>query len=388
MRIEAILQTNLCVGLSGNQLRTNLNRHMSKADDHSQVESSGASEQNGVETRGDECDVAVPHVKETVDPETRGEVLEQYGHRCQGCGRCGPGAGGLATLHVHHIERNPDGMDEHELENLSLLCRVCHGWLHLKHTTADSPVELTGDDEPVLLAQDIEILRFLENHGPARTGDIASGLSSKLSATALRERLWVLMGLDNLVETRDRQIVDKDVETGEWGLVDQIETSVRGHIPDDPKLLLQRMEDEQVRQAIGRGCDRSDIIDVFDVTRRTTFHKEKRAAAYDFPLDAFSRGGRPTNAERSQRDADAPGSTVEAENGEKQRDVGSEQGSGEVGRSETWGVSDAAPATRTLSERVSAAEHTVSETGGDDDEALRVRLQGVLDALQEVQDEL
>ena len=248
-------------------------------------------------------------------------------------------------------------------------------------------MQLTEADQTVLLPQDIEILRFLEGHGTARTGDIASELSSNHSVTSVRERLWVLMGLDNLVEGRDRQIVDQDVKTGEWGLTAQIETSARGHIPDKTQQLLQRAEDERVRQALDRGCDRHVVSDVFDVTRRTTFNKHKRAAAYDFPLDAITRGGRPTDAERSQRDADAPGSIIEAENGQEQVETGSEQGSGEVGRSETWGVSDAAPATRTLSERVSAAEHT-SETGGDDDEALRVRLQGVLDALQEVQDEL
>jgi len=92
------------------------------------------------------------------------------------------------------------------------------------------------------------------------------------------------MGLDNLVGSRDRQIVDKDVETGEWGLTEQVETSARGHIPDDPQLLLQRMEDEQVRQALERNCDRTAIINVLGISRRTTFNKHKRACAYDFPL--------------------------------------------------------------------------------------------------------
>jgi len=97
----------------------------------------------------------------------------------------------------------------------------------------------------VLLPQDIEILRYLSENGPTRTGDIVSGLPSDHSVSAVRERLWVLTGLDNLVEGRDRQIVDKDIETGEWGLTDQIESSARGHIPDDPQLLLQRMEDDK-----------------------------------------------------------------------------------------------------------------------------------------------
>lgn len=45
------------------------------------------------------------HCHETVDPATRDEMLTK--HRCQGCGRCGPAVGGLATLHVHHLTRDP-----------------------------------------------------------------------------------------------------------------------------------------------------------------------------------------------------------------------------------------------------------------------------------------
>ncbi|MFA9503763.1 hypothetical protein ACERIM_13435 [Natrinema sp. H-ect1] len=168
------------------------------------------------------------------------------------------------------------------MENLTLLCRACHSWLHQQSTPADSPVEITDEDQSVLLPQDIEILRFLAANGPLRTGDIASGLTLELSVSAVRERLWVLMGLDNRAESRDQQIVDKDVETGEWGLTEQIENSVRGHIPDDQQLLLQRMEDEQVRQALERVCDRSAVTDVLGISWHTMFNKIKRAYAYDF----------------------------------------------------------------------------------------------------------
>jgi len=187
---------------------------------------------------------------ETVDPETREEVLDEYSHRCQVCGRRDPEKGGLATLHVHHIERDPDGMDEHDMENLTLLCRSCHSWFHQQSTPEDAPVEITAEDQSVLLPQDIEILQSLADTGPSRTGDIASGVPTDLSVSAVRERLWVLMGLDNRVESRDVQIVDKDVETGEWGLTEQIENSARGHIPDDQQLLLhrQRTLGTQLRQ--------------------------------------------------------------------------------------------------------------------------------------------
>lgn len=320
---------------------------------------------------------------ETVDPETREAVLGEYSHRCQVCGRCGPKKGGLATLHVHHIERDPDGMGEHDMENLTLLCRSCHSWFHQQSTPDDAPVEITEEDQSVLLPQDIEILRYMADSGPARTGDIASGMPTDLTVSAVRERLWVLMGLDNLVEARDQQIVDKDIETGEWGLVNQIENPARGYIPDDPQLLLQRMEDEKVRQALDRGCDRNDIINVFDVSRRTTFNKQKRACAYDFPLSAFSRGGRPTTSDRSER-SPATTDTVEDDSDEQQQlDVVPEQDPDSLGRTETWGTSETTPETHVSNESVADTDHAVNENGTG--EKLRVHLQDAIDALQEVE---
>lgn len=344
--------------------------------DHDAMSMSEASDKQSERLTPEEC-------HETVDPATRDAVLDDYGSRCQVCGRRGPKKGGLATLHVHHIERNPDGMDEHDPENLTLLCRSCHSWFHQKSTPDDAPVEITEEDQRVLLPQDIEILRFLAEAGPARTGDIASGVPTDLTVSAVRERLWVLMGLDNLVEARDRQIVDKDVETGEWGLTEQIENSARGHIPDDPQLMLQRMEDEKVRQALDRGCDRNHIIDVFDVSRRTTFNKQKRACAYDFPLAAFNRGGRPTDSDRSER-SPATTDTGEDDSDEQQRlDAVPEQDRDSLGRTETWGETETTPEARPSNESVEDTDQAVSENGAG--EELRVHLQDAIDALQEVE---
>lgn len=233
---------------------------------------------------------------EPVDPETRKEVLEAYNYRCQICGRRDPDHGGFAALQVHHIEREPDGMDEHDIENLTLLCTSCHTWIHNRSTIDDSPVELCEEDRDWLLPQDIEILEFLSEHGPARTGEIADAISVDQTVTSIRKRLWALMGLDNLVESRDRQLIDKDVETGEWGLTGQIETTARGHIPEGAQQLYKRIEDELVRQALERGFDRETVADVFNTTRRTTFTKQKRANAIDFPIDAINRGGRPAKS--------------------------------------------------------------------------------------------
>jgi hypothetical protein len=309
-------------------------------------------------------------------------VLDEYSHRCQVCGRRGPEKGGLATLHVHHIERDPDGMGEHDMENLTLLCRSCHSWFHQQSTPDDAPVEITEEDQSVLLPQDIEILRFLADAGPARTGDIASGVPTDLTVSAVRERLWVLMGLDNLVEARDRQIVDKDVETGEWGLTEQIENSARGHIPDDPQLLLQRMEDEKVRQALDRGCDRSDVINVFDVSRRTTFNKQKRACAYDFPLSAFSRGGRAAEQSTPGQDGSTSDGDADEDAGQQRLDSVADPADGR-GRTETWGRPESLPD----SPSTGADEVQASDVRNEDDE-LRAQLKDALTTLQEVSETL
>ena len=342
----------------------------------------GEDESSGANTENNESTVTNPRkCHETVDPDTRDAVLREYEHRCQVCGRRDPEKGGLATLHVHHIERDLDEVDQHNMANLTLLCRSCHSWFHQQSTPDDSPVEITEEDQSVLLPQDIEILRYLADAGPARTGDIASGLPSDHSVSAVRERLWVLMGLDNLVDARDQQIVDKDVETGEWGLTEQVESSARGHIPDDPQLLLQRMEDEQVRQALDSECDRQKVMDVLGVSRRTTFNKHKRACAYDFPLGAFSRGGRPADDERSEPSTAVTDPTEEENDGQQRLDAVPEQNSS-LGRVETWGPSETDSETQSTDESVTDTDHAVSETSTD--EELRVRLQHAIDALQEV----
>ena len=78
------------------------------------------------------------------------------------------------------------------------------------------------------------------------------------------------MGLDNVVDSRESQLVDRDADSGKWGLPDQIARSERGRIPKEPQALLQRAEDEQVRKALERGYTRETIGEVIGVTSRTT----------------------------------------------------------------------------------------------------------------------
>ncbi|GAA0539101.1 HNH endonuclease [Halorubrum ejinorense] len=230
---------------------------------------------------------------ETVDQATQKKVLQRDRYRCRACNAKAPAAGGLADLEVHHADRDPDDFDEHDPANLLTLCRSCHSWHHMRSTPSDVPIRLTEADDKELKSHEYEILRILYDNGPLRTKEIADKLTVEMTVTAVRERLWHLGGLDNEVTERTEPLVTKDIATQEWGLLDDIVTTARGHIPDDPKLLVQRTEDELVRRALDRGCDRQTVMEVFDVSRRGTFYKETRSKMYDFPLDAFSRGGRP-----------------------------------------------------------------------------------------------
>lgn len=303
-----------------------------------------------------------PRTSESLDAAVRADVLERDNYRCQVCGRKGPERGELATLHVHHIERDPDGIDEDAPENLTTLCRLCHNWIHQQATREDAPVALSEEDLGVLLSQDIEILRYLAENGPATTGEVAHALTADLSPTAVRERLATLMGLDNIVGSRDRQVVDQDVETRKWGLPGQIEHSARGHIPSASQTLVQRFEDELVRQALDRGVDRQAIMDVLNVSRRTTFHRSKRANAYDFPLDAFrGSGGRPTHEDRAESTT-STSSTESAgnETGQQRLDTVGD-GDDAAGASQQDVSSDRADSTQHAAETDSESELTRAE---------------------------
>jgi hypothetical protein len=162
------------------------------------------------------------------------------------------------------------------------------------------PFELTEADDETLRPHDYEILQVLAEDGPLATGAIQDRLTVDVSSLTVRERLWLLMGLDYEVPDRESPLVDQSVKTGEWGLRSQIEESERGRIPEDPQSLIRRVNDERVRRALARGCDRDTVTEVFDIAERTSWHKQRRAQAYNFPLSALERGGSP----ESSRDSD------------------------------------------------------------------------------------
>lgn len=160
-----------------------------------------------------------------------------------------------------------------------------------------------------------------------------------------------------------------------------------GYIPDDLQLLLQRMEDEQVRRALDRECNRQKIRDVLGMSRRTTFNKHKRACAYDFPLDAFyNRGGRPTDDERSERTTAATDAPAEQSNDQQRLDAVTEQTPDTPGRAEIWGRPDTEGDARTATGSTENGEPAVNEDGTE--EKLRAHLRQAIDVLQEIEQAL
>lgn len=321
--------------------------------------------------------------RDRIPPQRRDEALERDGYTCMLCPAAGPAAGGTAELEVHHADPDPDDGDRHALSNLVTLCKDCHLWHHKRPDGDDVPLGLTTADDEVLDATDYEIVRYLAENGPATTSEVVDALTPDLSPTAVRERLTVLMGLDTVVDGRDRQLIDQDVDTGVWGLPGQVEQSKRGYIPSDEQTLIQRIEEEQVRKAMARGYDKHTVADVLDISPRTVVHKQKRARAYRFPLDAFRRGGNGGQHPAGSPSSNAGDEATEAGEAAEQpdgTDSGDEAGE-DVEQGDADGVGDAA-------RRRGDAGGEVSGADDGDDIAVQEQLQAAITALQRVNAEL
>lgn len=255
--------------------------------------------------------------RDKIPPAKREKRLKHDHFECQTCGEAGPRAGGTATLHVHHKDPDPPNRDRHDLRNLVTLCDDCHWWVHNRPTGEELPIDFSLPDRRVLLPHDYIILGVLHRNGPLSTTQVHERIGLSLSAQTVRERLWILAGLDYEVQSRSTPLVAKDAVSGNWGLLDQVTLPERGRIPSDTRTFMQRIRDEFVRQAVARGCDRQTIADVFGVVERTIWYRQRRAQAYAFPLGALLDGEVPTEnqhrgsttEQRSPCRASTPGET-------------------------------------------------------------------------------
>ncbi|MFP9191382.1 HNH endonuclease [Natrialbaceae archaeon A-CW1-1] len=292
--------------------------------------------------------------QDKIPPAKRKERRELDGERCRLCPAKSPEVGGWARLQVHHRDPTLEGEALHALDNLITLCEACHSWYHKKPTGEDVPIAFTNADRRELLPHDYLILQVLAESGPCSMSELQDVMSLLVSRTAVRERIWRLMGLDYEVYSRDQPLVYEETETSELGLADQISDPIRGRTPDDLRLVVQRVCDELVRKALARGCDRTVVGEVFGISTRVTWHKQYRAQAYEFPLEEFERGPSEASRELTVGEVDASQlgevqsqhEEVRHESQSSEPDTGSdtsepvpsaEPDMGDLGRVETWG---------------------------------------------------
>jgi hypothetical protein len=123
-------------------------------------------------------------------------------------------------------------------------------------------------------------------------------------------------------------------------------------------------------------------MDVLDVSRRTTFHKEKRAKAYDFPLAAFRRGGdggqHPAGDAATQDTAEVNADPGDGEDQQRRDPVIDGSGSDEQGDAGKQGASA----------QRSRDDIDDTTTVNADDVVVREQLQTAITALQQINAEL
>ena len=221
----------------------------------------------------------------TFPASVRKQILERDGYQCQVCGRLGPERGGSIDLEAHHMQENPEFVDRDHPDNGTTMCIPCHHLVTHRLTADDLPFDLDGVAAEVnLLYKDIEILTYLYEHGPATTSEIRE-VTSGSSRTSIIERLWTLMSVDRETNALDEPLIDKDLDTEEWGYPDDIGRTVRGRIPNGEEELMNRLRDELLRQLLDAGVSRSTVGLFFGRSRRATFYISKRAGALRVPFD-------------------------------------------------------------------------------------------------------
>lgn len=221
----------------------------------------------------------------TFPANVRAEILDRDGYRCQVCGRLGPEQGGNIDLEAHHMQEDPMLVDRDHPDNGTTMCIPCHHLVTHRTTVDDLPFDI--DDvaaEVNLLSKDFEILIYLFEHGPATTSEICE-VTSEYSRTSITERLWTLMSVDREVDSLDEPLIDKDLDSAEWGYPGDIGRTVRGRIPDSEEELMNRLREELLRRLLKTGVSHSSLALFFGRSRRATFYMNKRAGAIRLPLN-------------------------------------------------------------------------------------------------------
>jgi len=215
----------------------------------------------------------------------RDEILDRDRYQCQVCGRLGPERGGNIDLEAHHMQEDPEYTERDHPDNGTTMCIPCHHLVTNRKTADDLPFDL--DDvaaEVNLLYKDFEILTFLFENGPATTSEIREATNDS-ARTSIIERLWTLMSVDREVESLSQPLIDKDLDTGEWGYPEDIGRTVRARLPTSEEELVGGLRDELLRRLLDVGVPRSTVALLFGRSSRATFYINKRAGALRIPFD-------------------------------------------------------------------------------------------------------
>lgn len=208
--------------------------------------------------------------RDRIPPRVSQLVLEQYEHECQLCPAVGTERDGDANLHLHHRRPSAKG-GTNDSDNLIPLCEECHHHHHSNRADPDE-VQVELDDDLSTTPADYKILNAIEAVGPASPGEIAD--EAGISSVHAQRRLYALGAAD---------IVGRDVE-GHWDVAEQVETPMRGRLPDDPERAARFARDDVIRRMRDAGMSHANIAEIVGLNDRTIPVAANRARAFDPPV--------------------------------------------------------------------------------------------------------
>ncbi len=231
---------------------------------------------------------------QSIPQQLRDRVFSRDGY-CQVCGCGQPDMAETRGLLVQRIDDSPTHCDPDDPENLVTWCLDCACWIKQMPSRDDLPPVLQERvDGTDLDADHIEILRYLHETGPARTGEITDAVD-RTNTTSVRRTLYDLMSLDARDDAVSGRLVVKDRLAGTYGLPWQIpdERDARGVVPLEPHVrrtrILDAVVDRLLKALDGRVSDPREVAaTVVDREPNQTYNMEKRARALRFPFEQWA----------------------------------------------------------------------------------------------------
>lgn len=258
------------------------------------------SEEAGTESlTDDDLDEAIYTEHQSISTDKQETVFDNDGYRCQIRGCRGTAINGSARLLVQRLVDNPTHCGRNDLENLETRCLRCCRWIDQMPSQDDLPPilqdRLNGVEIETTWA---EMLEYLDNNGPATTGEITDAVSLS-STVGVRRALYALMGLDER-EDVDGRLVVKNRVSQTYGLPWQVpdDHQARGVIPLQPTTRQNRILDEFVRRLYEElpddtGDTSQFVAEIVNRDPDQVYHMRRRAEAFQFPFEIWADTKRP-----------------------------------------------------------------------------------------------